>query len=626
MDAAINTAAVGLPESGGPKASVSRFFVFLAIVATLSVARPVLAPLALAALGSFILAPLAGVLERAGARRGGAIAVIGIGAFAALCSIGYAVVTQLLDLSAKLADYAGSISTKIANLRTTGAGALRGVERLVEAINQAVRPAAESGTPALVVPEPPSPFHRAIETLGPALEPVTMVFVVLVFVLFILARREDLRDRLVRLGGRRRIRLTTRTLDEVALRISRFLLMQLAISTGVGILVSIGLAFIGVPYALLWGSLTVVLRFIPYVGAFAAMLQPAILAFALFPGWREVVLTMGLFLVLELTAAYIVEPVAIGGRTGVSSLALLVSALFWTWLWGPLGLVLSTPIAVCLMVAGKHVPELEVFSVLLSDEPPLDRAMMFYQRLVAGDEDDAHEIFLTALEQSPPDVVCDQTLVPALLMADRDRLKGEIGTEEYRSMFGAVRGMLEGWPEVSASARGEGQTPSPEPSVDLTVVVVAARTTADELISEMVARALAPPATVTTVSSAVLAGELIAQIGSLRPDFVCVTTAPPGGLVQSTYICKRVRKAHPSTRLAVLRAEYGSGDGTDPVAVPRLKAAGADVVVATCAELRRLVGAAARNPEGMRPPERLAEPEAALVAPQALPAAPSLDP
>ena len=270
--------------------------------------------------------------------------------------------------------------------------------------------------------------------------------------------------------------------------------------------VAAGLFGIGIPYAPLWGFVAAVLRFVPFVGTLFAMVIPAALAFAQFPGWWQMLATLGLFLGLDILAAYGVEPIVIGAKTGVSSMAMLVSAIFWSWLWGPLGLVLSTPLTVCLAVLGKHVPRLSRLAVLLDDQPALEDQLVLYHRLVSGDEEEAEELLAKRFDEKSRAVVFDEVIIPALLLADRDRARGEISESDHQHVVRTIRALADAPPE----ALRDGVHPT-APAAEVRriqrVVGVSARTVTDETIWEMLAQLFDPR-------------ERAAGIGRLRlPDF-----------------------------------------------------------------------------------------------------------
>ena len=284
---------------------------------------------------------------------------------------------------------------------------------------------------------------RLVDSVGPYLEFLGVGSFVLILVLFILMNREDLRDRITQIFGRRSITLTTRTMDEVGSRISRYLGMFVLVNSTYGLIIGIGLAIIGVPYAVLWGFLAAALRFIPYVGPATALILPLVFSIARFPGWLVPLEVLGLFGVLEVAANSFLEPVIYGKTTGVSALGLLVAAMFWTWLWGMLGLLLSTPLTVCLAVMGKYVPSLEIFSKLLGEEAELDQDVRFYQRLLALDQDGAGEIVDEAAKTQARAEVYDKILIPTLSQAERDFARGEIDEREQAFIWRVTRDVLE---------------------------------------------------------------------------------------------------------------------------------------------------------------------------------------
>ena len=235
--------------------------------------------------------------------------------------------------------------------------------------------------------------------LGPLAGPAETAAIVVIFTAFMLIKREDLRNRLIRLGGQGQLTVMTQALDDASQRLSRYLLLQFLVNAGYGLLFGVGLYFIGIPHALLWGILAALLRLVPYVGTLIATAFPMAMALAVFPGWQHALLIFGLFVVLELIVANMIEPWLYGAHTGISSLAILVAAVFWSMLWGPVGLILSTPLTVCLMLVGRYVPHLSFLEVLLGDEPVLSPHELFYQRLLAMDQDEARNVAEVQLQR-----------------------------------------------------------------------------------------------------------------------------------------------------------------------------------------------------------------------------------
>jgi predicted PurR-regulated permease PerM len=531
------------------------------IVAILSRAQTILVPLALAVVVAFALSPAVKRLERA-VGRGVAVAVVVFVALGAVGGFGYLLRRQVVDLSAQMTKYSDSIRRKVVAFRGSEGSGLDSLSKSVDSVvhNLDEQVAANQGArPVRVVPAEATAMERIESTLGPVVEPLARAGIVLVLVIFLLIKREDLRDRFIRLIGRGHVTLTTRTLDEAGHRISRFLTHQSAINGGFGIVVALGLLSIGIPYAPLWGFVAAVLRFVPFVGTLLAMVVPAALAFAQFEGWWQLVATLGLFLGLDMLAAYVVEPVIIGAKTGVSSMAMLVSAIFWSWLWGPLGLVLSTPLTVCLAVLGKHVPRLSYLAVVLGDEPALEDELVLYQRLLSADEEEAQEILDKRFRAVPRGQVFDEVVIPVLLLASRDRARNEISEADYQYVLRTIRALVDAGPDPAA---GESEATAPReespregrrPAFQR-VLGVSARSAADETIWEMLAQLFDPKkVAVESVGSAYLTSEVAAVAEQKLPDLVCVISIPPGGLAQARYICRRLRAKLPQTPILVIR-------------------------------------------------------------------------
>ena len=380
------------------------------IVASLYFGRDVLIPLALAALLTFLLAPLVTRIERWIGRIAAVLLVVAL-IFTGFGVAGWMLTRQVVDLATKLPEYKGNIIAKMQAFKTPQGGMFTKLSETVEELKKelpgGLAPAAntqEQGKPEASVSLPgavplqpaaiskTNPIQLLELIVAPLLGPLGVAALVLVLVICMLLQREDLRSRLIRLIGQGRISATTRAMDDAGRRVSRYLLMQLLVNVTYGVPVAVGLYFIGVPNAMLWGAFAIVLRFIPYLGPWVAAAFPILLSLATSPGWTAPLLTIGLFVVLELLSNNVMEPWLYGSSTGVSSIALIVAAVFWTWLWGPIGLVLATPITVCLVVMGRHVPRLNFLSVVLSDEEALSPAEDCYHRLLTPGERDELEL------------------------------------------------------------------------------------------------------------------------------------------------------------------------------------------------------------------------------------------
>jgi predicted PurR-regulated permease PerM len=581
------------PLVTAPKASRPIFYAVATaalITAILARAQAIVVPLALAVVLSFALGPAVKHLERK-LGRVIAVLVVVIVALGTVTAFGYMLERQLVDLSAQMTKYSDSIGRKVRALKGSEGSGLSGLSRSVDkVVRQMDQQTAvnESARSVRLVPADATAVERVESTLAPIVEPLTRSGVVLVLVIFLLLKREDLRDRFIRLVGRGHVTLTTRTLNEAGERISRFLTHQSAINAGFGVLVTAGLLLIGIPYAPLWGFVAAVLRFIPFVGTILAMVLPGALAFAQFQGWWQLGATVGLFLGLDVLAAYVVEPIVIGAKTGVSSMAMLVSAIFWSWLWGPVGLVLSTPMTVCLAVLGKHVPRLSFLAVLLGDEPALEDDLVIYHRLLSGDDEEAQEILDKRFDSAPRAQVFDEVVIPALLLAGRDRARNEITEADHQQVVATIRALLDSVPQTSRNPGPASETVVRRTAPQL-VVGVSARAVTDEAIWDMLAQLFDPAAVrVESVGSAYLSSERTTVVEQ-PPDLVCIISIPPGGLAQARYICRRVRAKLPQTPILVIRP------GVQPngqESAQRLTEDGANQVYFTLADAHR--GAAQR--------------------------------
>jgi predicted PurR-regulated permease PerM len=409
------------------------------VVAILYLAKPVIVPLALAVLLTFVLTPVVSAVQRTGLGRVPAVLGTAILAFALLGAVGWGVGIQINNLAKDLPDQKPKIQKKIADLSGSEKGVFSRLLRMIHEIEEEpakteagapVTPSVDEKHVVITRPEESSAFGRLTNTVGPVLEPLATAGFVCILVIFMLIRREDLRNRLIGLMGHGLLTGTTRVLVDAAERLSRFMLTQLLINVGFGIIFGIGLLVIGVPYAFLWGFLTAILRFVPYLGSWIAVAFPLLLSFALSDGWAQPVIVLAFFAVLDITTANVVEPLLFGHGTGVTPIALLVAAAFWAWVWGPIGLILSTPLTVCVVVLGQHVPRFRFFALLLGDKPPLQPYASYYQRLLARDEREAKQVATEYAQTSGEEKVYDEVLLPALALARRDRQHAGLSAED----------------------------------------------------------------------------------------------------------------------------------------------------------------------------------------------------
>ncbi|MGJ5150641.1 AI-2E family transporter [Bradyrhizobium sp. HKCCYLR1023] len=428
------------------------------IIALLYFGRDILVPVALAILLSFVLAPLVAQLQRLRAPRGLAVVSVVVLAFVVIFTLGSLLATQLTQLASELPNYQSTMSNKIQSFRDTKAG--RGtLERASDMLKdlgkeldkpnepEAARPPSglrtNSSVPVTPIPvEVRQPDPGALDSLrtliSPLIHPLATTGIIIIFVIFILLQREDLRNRLIRLAGSSDLQRTTAALDDAAYRLSRLFLTQLALNGGFGVVIGVGLWFIGIPSALLWGILAAALRFVPYIGAVIAAAFPLALAAAVDPGWSMLIWTLALFLVVEPLLGHVIEPMVYGRSTGLSPVAVVVSAAFWTALWGPIGLVLATPLTVCLVVIGRHVERLEFLDVMFGDRPALSPPEIFYQRMLANDPTEAAEKAEEFLKERSLIAYCDEVAVKGLQLAQADADRGALAYDRLATIRDAV--------------------------------------------------------------------------------------------------------------------------------------------------------------------------------------------
>lgn len=571
---------------------------FVLIVALLSRGQEVLVPIALAGFLAFILTPFVKVLERRRVFRPIAVALAMLLSLGLIGGFGYLLNRQLGELAANMPEYSRAIRVKFAALRATH-GSLASIQQAIDKVSQdldrqqatvaptEVAPAARpSGPqPVRVVPAEPTDLERLRMMLEPIFEPLATAVIVLVLTAFMLQQREDLRNRFIRLVGQGRMSVTTRTMDEAGQRISQFLVTQTLINTVFGAVIALGLMLIGLPYAVLWGFTAALLRFVPFIGVVLATVMPTAIAFVQFEAWAPTLATLGLFLAVDLVTAHVAEPLLVGHRTGVSSLALLVMALLWTWLWGPIGLLLSTPITVCLVALGRHVPSFEFLAITLGDTPPLAAHAAYYQRLLAGDDDEAEKIVERQIAAQSVEEVFDEVLLPGLVWATRDLARDDISETEHQFVLTSTRAILNEIAESHSEEESDDEEQSVPSPPDIAegprpprVLGMPARGVEDVLALEMLERLLDGHASLDHASPAILVSELVERIRAEQPDALCLSSLPPGGLHRARYLCKRVRAAVPTVRILVLRPPV---EGKDDENAARLREAGADMILSS---------------------------------------------
>ena len=567
------------------------------VVGVLYWAQAVLVPMALAILITFVLTPPVSWLERWIGRAPAVLVAVTL-VFTILGLAGWGLARQLDHLAGDLPGYRVNILSKIADVRGAGKGS--SVERLQETIEeiktnigQTAETAGAPPPPNVVVASEAAPSSSALSWLGPVVGPLGTAALVVAMVIFMLLERRDLRDRLIGLFGQGQLTVTTKAFDEAGSRVSRQLLMQSLVNALYGIAAGVGLYFLGVPYALLWASLGAVLRFVPYVGPVLGAGAPILVSLAALDGWAGPLSVVGLFIVLELFTNLVLETVLYAGAAGVSQVALLVSLAFWTWLWGPLGLLMGTPLTVCLVVLGKHVPGLEFVGMLMADVPPLAPEYGYYQRLLARDQSEAADLIERHMQTQPPRSVYDALLLPALNYAERDRLEQRLSLDEETAVIDATRELLS---DAADSIRRMDSEPAalpedfhpPGPREPLRVLGFAINGAADELALVMLANLVLDLSIVVEITSMRMqASELVSLVQAEGVSVVCLADLPPSTPSKTRYLVKRLHAALPDVRILVGR--WGPLALADE-STQLLRDAGAALVASTLAETRTYLG------------------------------------
>ncbi|HXU89667.1 MAG TPA: AI-2E family transporter [Methylomirabilota bacterium] len=576
-----------------------RPFVYAGILAfvlfCLAIAKEVFIPIALAMLLTFVLAPVVRFVERRHVPHAAAVALTVVLAFSAIGGVGYVLALQASTLAADLPKYEGTIKQKIREVRRAGKGspiekAQSTVKEVIGELQKNDDAKARTPTPVVVEREAPAGLAGLRASLGGLVAALATAGLVIVLVIFMLIEEQRLLDRLVRLAGYRRTSLTTKILTDAGERISRYLLMQSSINAGFGLAIGVGLFCIGVPYALLFGVLAAMLRFIPYVGAWIAASLPLVMSLAVFDGWREPVSVVAVFAGVELVIYLIIEPFLIGHSAGVSPLALLITLAFWTWLWGPIGLIVGTPLTVCLVALGRHVPGMEFIVVLFGDEPVVSPDVALYQRLLKGDEDEAQRVLVEFVKTHDADAAYDEVLMPALCRMRTDAARGAISPDETRAITRAIDEILDDLDASvlpAATARDDGTPPAAPAVTGLRVVSCPARDEVDEAALRILASRLAVDGVaVTALPATLLVAEVVDRVGALAAGVAVVASLAPGGLAQSRHLVKRLRAVLPD--LPIVAVRWGPPDGADE-ARQQLLAAGATEFAPSLLEARERI-------------------------------------
>lgn len=603
-----------------------RLATLVLVVTVLRFAQDVLVPVAFAVLLAFLLSPLVVRMIRAGLPKAIAIIATVTLAFSVIGALGWVVSAQAISLIQELPKYELNLHRKIAKLKqpeTPGvasrmANMVENLRREIEAPSpEKVAKAEADPTPRPIpveVREPePGPWEVAADIVQPFLRPLGIAGIVIVFVVAMLFQREDLRDRFIRVISGGKLNMATQAIDDAASRVSRYLGMQLVVNALYGVPMAIGLFFIGIPNALLWGLLATLLRFIPFVGPWIAAMFPLALSIAVDPGWTMFLYTAGLIIVMEVVSNNLIEVVLYGASTGISNLALLVAAVFWTWLWGPAGLVLSTPLTVCVLVLGNYVPGMSFLSTILGSQPVLDPPAQLYQRMLSMESEDMFDIAAKYIEEHSVEEFYSQVFVPALLLSEDDRHSGNLPEVRQRFIFQSSRELIEELDRQDENAKVEaaGEPARVDATATITgppsVLTLAARDEPDEVVGMMLCHLLRRRG--IAAESLPLTRALAAAFNESdrsQLQVIVVSALPPSAVAAARQMCRRVRQFCPGTLVIAgvwqHRANFGE-------LIDRLRPVHPDAVVTTlAAALDEIDHALHRTPAIGSPPSPAAAP------------------
>ena len=538
-----------MPESRAASGKWITFAGAILVVVVLYWARSVLMPIALAALLTFVLAGPVTRLQR-WVGRAMAVATTVTLVFAALAVAGWGLSSQLSLLVDELPGYRTNIREKIRDVRQVGDGSVGKLQETFDDIRNEIDPTTQPRrrTPANVVrSEEPFSLWTFPSWLSPLLGPLSTAGLVVILVVFMLLEREQLRGKLIGMLGSGHLAQTTKAFDEAGQRVRKQLLMQTLVNTIYGACVAAGLYLLGVPYPLLFGATGAALRYIPYLGPILAAGLPILVSLAALPGWAGPLWVIGMFVVLETFTNMVLETVLYADAAGVSQVALIVAVAFWTWVWGPIGLLLATPLTVCVVVIGRHVQGLDFLSELMADAPALDSDVGIYQRILARDQSEAAEMMETYVTTQPADTLYDLLLLPALNYMRRDRIEERLSPEDEAAAIDTTRELLA---DAAMLNRPHGR----RAEANLTVAAYGASGPADELAIRMLGQLLDGSSVRLDVAPPqLLAAELVSWLTTKGHHVVCVVDLPPSRASKTRYLVKRLRAALPELTIVVCR-------------------------------------------------------------------------
>jgi predicted PurR-regulated permease PerM len=585
--------------------------ILIAVAVILKVGQDIFVPLALALLLAFTLAPIVSFLRKRSVPKILAVIMAVVSAFCAIALFSVIVATQVTNLAENIPAYQRNIVAKVHALAQAGSGngifdhLSKVVERVGAEIqtgaaeNQDNTPASEATTrepmPVEIVTRS-NPIQTLVNLILPLISPFATAGLVIVLVVFMLLEREDLRDRFIRLVGLSDLHRTTAALQDAGKRVGKYLLMQLVVNSLYSIPIALGLWVLGIPNAILWGLLTLVLRFVPYIGAAIGMILPLFLALAIAPGWSLVIWVAALFITVELISNNVVEPWLYGSHTGLSPLAIIISAIFWSWLWGPLGLMLSTPLTVCLVVLGRYVPQFSFLDVLLGNEPVLEPHEKLYQRLLAGDPNEATDNAEEFLEDEYLVDYYDKVGLPALLLGEMDRQRGVMSDAQVTLFSASSTTLVENLSDIADEEEREDDSADAEEvrssdrEMELpdgnghSVMSIGGRGAIDDAAAAMLSQVLeVQGATVVTAAHSDLSGRAALEISMVGTDTVIVTFLNAGSKSHARQVVRRLKRRKPSVRVGIL-IPAASGDGSTTIDAAEINA---DFVATSLSEAAR---------------------------------------
>jgi predicted PurR-regulated permease PerM len=529
-------------------------------VAIIYWARSILIPITLAVFLAFVLSPLAAWLQHRGLGRTFSVLLVVGMVVLGWVGIGGIIMHQMVLIADSLPDREVAIKAKVTAAKAwlTGNGNSR-FGQFINDVTEVVMPKKPDHQTVVVESASPPLTSQLQPYISPSVEILGQAALSFVLTIYMLIRREDLRNRMIRLLGNGKVTTTTKAVDEASQRISRYLLMQLMINSTFGLTISLGLLLLGVDYVLLWGFIAAIMRYIPYIGTWIGLLPPVLFSFATASGWGagwgQPITVFVLYFSLELIWANAMEPWLYGSSVGLSEIAQLVAAAFWAFLWGPIGLILSCPLTACLLVMGKYVRGAEFLAVVLGDEPALEPLVAFYQRLAARDQDEASDIAINVAKATSPEAALETVVIPALYLVRRDRDEGELDQTVFRFAIHATR-------EIAAEI-GELREPSLAVPSDtrIRILVCPARDEAEHVAAEILGGSLDPAKwEVKVTGEELLASELVTTVQEFQPAVIVFVAIPPGGMSHCRYMVNRIRSKMPRIRAIVGR--WSSEDDT----------------------------------------------------------------